>query len=298
VTARLGRRRRLCERASITPVRLCERAPFARVFFEPTLRFPRTDAPCRCDLSSRSPLEPRHLQPPPDPFRARRTTSLPSGTRASSTLESHDAFASQAATPSLIWPPDPVLPTRHSRAALRARQAAPWLRTTIRLPCAAPRLLSIQRSSSTPRASSDFDLGRLASCLRRMTSMSERCDAFPLLRSGASISRLTLCEGWWQLGAPSPVPLLALTPTMTTARLVDLPPLEVVRTPLVTHRCPRSFGSSSQTTVRCTVSEESMGLTCSTEVGRVLGLPAEARREARTGELDPRCLPSSRHDGD
>jgi hypothetical protein len=158
VTARLGRRRRSHERTSVTPGRLV-RTPSTRVLLERALWFPHTDAPCRNHLRRLRSFEHPPLRPPPDPFRARRTTSLPSGTRASSTLESYETFAPQAATPELIWPPAPMRPTHLSHAALRARQTAPWLRTTVRLPCAAPRLFSIRRSTSTPRASSDFDPG-------------------------------------------------------------------------------------------------------------------------------------------
>lgn len=71
---------------------------------------------------SRQPLSrSSFVRPPPDSFTARRTTSPTSGTGAPSTSESHKTFISRAATPRLIWPPAPMLPTHPSHAALRAR---------------------------------------------------------------------------------------------------------------------------------------------------------------------------------
>jgi hypothetical protein len=65
----------------------------------------------------------------------------------------------------------------------------------VRRPCAALRLLSIRRSTSTPRASLDSVLSDWPAAHDRMTSSSARCDAFPLLRTVVSISRITLARG-------------------------------------------------------------------------------------------------------
>jgi hypothetical protein len=202
VTTRLGRRRRLRETVSETSGHF-PRSPSVRLLFARTLRLFPADASCRhgpaYPTSRRRNDKPwSHQTRGQTTFRARRTTPLPSRVEAPSTSES-------PTTTRKCWSEPPHPPWfghqtacfRHILHALRCAldPLTEGFKPPMCAPCAAPRLLSIQRSTSTLRASKKLRPGRLASCLRRMTYTAARCEAFPLLRAVMSISRLTLCEG-------------------------------------------------------------------------------------------------------
>jgi hypothetical protein len=120
------------------------------------------------------------------------------------------------------------------RCALDHRVRA--LKFPAQSPCAAPWFLSIQRSTSTPRASLDSDADHWPAARNRMSSSSARRDErfAQSFRSVGTPMRGVVAESRYRCCRIGHV---ALTPTATPHAVVDLPPLEALRAPHVAIRC-------------------------------------------------------------
>jgi hypothetical protein len=166
-----------------------------------------------------------------------------------------------------------------------------------RTPCVARRLLSIRRSTSTPRASLDSDCGPLASCPRPddLFARTLRCVSASFARSFRSVG--------------SPLRGVVAAPTLrfcSTGHSCPHPHLDDRSSWWIYPRRRRSGHLMSPADARARL-EGRTERRCGTVLERSArpnaldrrracqkGLPADSHRETRVGKRYPRCLPSPR----
>jgi hypothetical protein len=240
-------------------------------------------------------------RPPPDPFGPRRTTSLPSGTGAPFDLGVLPSLRPTGRHTCSDFATSACASDTLSRAALRARPSHLRLQTTD----SSATCRSLASVNTAPHEhTTNIDQPRprpLASCLRRVTprlhvAVRFRCfvqslwpAGTPAARGGgyaASCLSSVLCTRLMRAARP------ALTPTRTTARPGGFTPAggrpDTSCRQLMLEPVWKSRPSDGAV-------DRLRGNNWPYPPGRsrtAVGLPDESRRETRTGERYPRCLPS------